>query len=324
MKTNAKSMLFVSTLIGLTILSCKKENDLNPAPTNGTGGSGNISTFFNENATPKQTFTINADQYQTITGTKGTILQFQPGSFKTPSGQLVNGSVSIELREMYSKVDMILNKATTMSNNKLLVSGGELFLQAFQNGIPLSLTSSNVVYAKMPTSANSPPMSEFYSNESFVFEGDLDWSFNDSTSTDSIIVSGDSIDFGGYNYYYEFNLDAMNWINCDYFYNSQGPFTDIDVSLNTQFNMTNCVVYVSFDGMNSVTSLTDYNDDHTYNYGYESFPQGLNVHIVAISNINGQLYSSFTPATLTANFSTNVTLTATTLAQITANVNSLP
>lgn len=65
-------------------------------------------------------------------------------------------------------------------------------------------------------------------------------------------------------------------------------------------------------------------DDHTYNYGYGSFPQGLNVHIVAISNINGQLYSSFTPATLTANFSTNVTLTTTTLAQINANVNSLP
>ena len=222
---------------------------------------------------------------------------------------------------------MIFSKAPTMSNKQLLVSGGEIFLQAFQNGSPLSLSSSNSVGAMVPA-INPGPMREFYSDLPFSLESqgmplELNWELSDSSYNDSIIVIDDSINNFEYPYYC-FNLDGMNWINCDYFYDYTGALTDIDVNVGPQFNGSNCAVFVSFDGINSIVSLGDYDANNIFDYGWDSFPQGLGVHIIAIASINGQYYSSITPATLGANFSTNVTLTSTTLAQITADINALP
>ncbi|MFY9310518.1 MAG: hypothetical protein WAQ28_15845 [Bacteroidia bacterium] len=320
MKTTAKSLLIVSALATMTLFSCKKENNITPeAPTPSTPAS--LSALFSEKAAPKQTFTINAGQFQSITGAKGTKLNIQPGSFKNQSGQVVSGNVTLEMREMFSKSDMIFSGATTTSNGQLLVSGGELYIQAFQNGSPLSLTSSTTVEAQVRTNNNAGPMQEFYSNTSFETPEGLDWWLADSTNTDTIYTDYDSSDFVEYYYFY---LDQMNWINCDYFWDSNGPFTDIEVNTGTQFDGTNCTVYISFDGINSVLSLGDYDLNHLFNYGYPSIPQGMNVHIIAIGTLNGQYYSAIVPATLGNNFSTNVTLTATTLAQITADVNALP
>jgi hypothetical protein len=326
MKNSVKSMLVVAAAVTVTIFGCKKEETIAPTPNPASSGNSlSIASFLNKKEAPKQTFTINANQYQRVKGSKGTIIDFSPNSFKTQSGQPVSGSVTIELREMYSKSDMIFSKAPTMSNHSLLVSGGELYLQAFQNGSKLELAGSDKVNAKFPVQNNIAPMAEFY-NPSGSFEDrdePIDWYSGDydSTGTDSVVVMADSIEFQEY---YTFNLDGMNWINCDYFYNSPGPFTDITVNVGTQFNASNCVVYVSFDGMSSLASLYTLGMNNTFSYGYPSIPEGLGVHIVAIANINGQYYSAIVPATLSANFSTNVTLTPTTEAQITTAVGQLP
>ncbi len=325
MKTSVKLMIVAATITTVTILSCKKER-MSPTPTQGT--TQNLSALFEQKAAPKQTFTIDANQYQTITGAKGTILNIQPGSFKNLSGQVATGNVTIELREIYSKADMIFSKAPTVSNEKLLVSGGELFIQAFQNGSSLYLASSNSISAMVPA-INPGPMKEFYVNWS-SWQGEewqsLNWQSPEAFN-DSIILIDDTTNFDSTNYvyptYYYFNIDGLNWINCDYFYDSPGPFTDIEVVVPPAFSGANCEVFVSFDGLNSVAGLADYDVNHSFE-AYSNFPQGLNVHIVAIANINGQYYSAFVPATLSANFSTNITLTATTMSQIIADVNALP
>lgn len=330
MKTTIKTVLLAASVATMTIVSCKKESQIAPNPTNNNSSVTTLSGLFSQKEAAKQTFTFNASLYNTIKGAKGTKLEFQPGCFKTMSGQPVSGNVTVEMREMFNKSDMIFSKAPTMSNGKILVSGGELFLQAFQNGAQLQLSSPYAVKAKVPTGNNPGPMREFYSNQSYNPDGNLNWWTSDSiyydstyTDTDSMYVYTDSID-GDYTSYYNFNLDNMNWINCDYFYDSPGPFTDVEINVGNQFDATNCVVYISFDGINSVAQLDDYDLNHVFNYGYPSIPQGLNVHIVAIANIGGQFYSAFVPATLGANFSTNITLSATTLSQITADVNALP
>lgn len=320
MKTNVKSMLLVSALATVTILSCKKENSV--IPETPVSEQATLSTLFAEKVAPKQTFTINANQYQKITGAKGTILKIQPGSFKTMSGQTVTGNVTIELREIYSKSDMIFSKAPTMSNNQILISGGELFLEAYQNGAELVLSSTNSIAVMVPTT-NPGPMQEFYSNQDFDADGGLNWELADSSYTDSIDVIEDSVNNFEYPYYY-FNLDGMNWINCDYFWENPGPFTDVDVNVGSEFNGNNCTIYISFDGQNSVVSLFDYDLNNVFDYGYDSFPQGSNVHIIAVGSVNGQYYSSIVPATLGANFSTALTLTQTTLSQLTADINALP
>lgn len=322
MNTSAKSLLIVSALATITFFSCKKENNITTeAPIPATAS---LSQLFSEKAAPKQIFTIDASQYQTITGLKGTKLNFQPGSFKNLSGQVVSGNVTVEMREIYSKADMIFSKAQTVSNGQILVSGGELFLQASQNGSPLSLTSSNAVSAQMPRTVNTGTMQEFYSNSAFETTEGVNWELADSSIIDTFVDSVYTDSIYDYVDYYYFYLDQMNWINCDQFYYDASPFTDIEVNTGTQFTGTTCTVYISFDGMNSVISLSDYDLNNVFNYGYPSIPQGMSVHIIAIGSLNGQYYSVIVPATMGNNFSTNVTLTATTLAQITADVNALP
>lgn len=342
MKNLTKSMLFVATAVTVALFGCKKEENITPAsnPSTNNGNVSNIASFLSRKQSPKQTFSVNANIQQRIVGSKGTILDISPYSFKTLSGQVVTGNVTVELREMYSKSDMIFSKAPTMSSNGLLVSGGELFLQAFQNGAQLQLNGTDKIKSKFPSTGNYKPMAEFYNNNTFdnntsstyagVSENSpFTWYGLDSTYVDSTYT--DSTSWVNYDYdstynspYYSFYLDGMNWINCDYFWDNAGPFTDMSINAGTQFDASNCVIYVSVDGIQSVMELYDFDLNHVFDAGYANIPVGLNVHIVAVANINGQFYSAIVPATTTANFTENITLVATTEAQLTAAINALP
>ncbi len=314
-------LLAIIIVIGLT--QCKKENETAPSPAS-TGSTSNISSFFTQNAVAKQIFTIDAGQYQSITGTKGTKVAFSPNSFKDAAGNTVTGSVRIELREIYSKADMIKSKAPTISGGQLLISGGEIFMQAFQGSQELSLASSNSVYVMMPTdntnNGTSPYMQEFYSDSEFLGDS-LDWDSSIDSSTVNVVV--DSSGMGGGTYYY-FPINSLNWINCDYFYASPGPFTSVFVNTSGSFNSTNTTVFLSFNGINAAAYLSQTTTNNQLFSAWYNLPIGMNVTIVAISEISGQYYSSFTPATLTSGFNPTITLNATTLAQINTDLSNLP
>ncbi len=314
----------IAMIIAVGLTQCKKEEETAPKPSGSGSTTSNINNFFVNNAVAKQIFTIDASQYQTVTGTKGTRVIFYPNSFKDALGNTVSGNVRIELREIYSKADMIKSKAPTISGGNLLISGGEIFMEAFQGTQKLSLTGPNTAFVFMPTdntnNGTSPYMLEFYSDQEFLTDS-LDWDNSIDSSTVNVVVDSSGT-FGGSTYYY-FPINSLNWINCDYFYSSPGPFTTATVNLSGQFTSSNTTVFLSFNGMNSAASLYQGTSNQIFSAWY-SLPIGLNVTIVAISEIGGQYYSSFTPATLTSGFNVNITLNATTLAQINTDLSNLP
>ena len=55
---------------------------------------------------------------------------------------------------------------------------------------------------------------------------------------------------------YNFEIDSIGWINCDYFYNSTDPLTQVEVVLPDTFNGNNSAVFIYYSDINSVASLS--------------------------------------------------------------------
>ncbi len=311
------SLLFVLVLV--MVVSCKR-NEPNPIDTifPGNPTTTNFSSeFFVANSVPVQSFNINSSSWQVITGSQGTRVTFSPGSFVTQTNQPVSGTVSIELKEIYSKKDMILSGISTVSNGMPLISGGEIKLVAKQNNLELKLAGNNLVYVEMPAGLNpSFQMNEFYAD---VVSGTNDW--NSADTTTAIQVVPDSMSGGNF---YLFTIDSMNWINCDYFSGNTGPSTDVRATVGNAYADSNCMVFVSFNGQNSAAHCFSYLN-HTYSPGsYYTLPIGMAISFIAIAEINGQYYSDIHSSTVVLNHNETMNLQPTTLAQINAALALLP
>jgi hypothetical protein len=231
------------------------------------------------------------------------------------SNVTVTGNITIELKEIFSKKDMILTGILPMSKYKPLVSGGEIYINATQNGQTLRLLPNKIIYATVPAGVNpSYQMQEFYSESNSLFDT-TGWTTNNNNISVVQDSSGGSTFF---NYY--FQIDSMQWINCDYFWYNTSPKTAVGVSLPSQFNSTNCLVFMSVDGQNSLGRLFDFGGG----FLTAEWPIGTVVTFIAIAEINGQYYSSFQGGTLVDNHVETISMNATTLTAIRTQLAGLP
>ncbi|MFB0923775.1 MAG: hypothetical protein QMB65_00600 [Vicingaceae bacterium] len=315
-------LLTICTIL-LTFYSCKKDEDTitpvieetTPITNTPTSSTSNLSDFFNQNITDNtQSFTVDASTWSSFTGSKGTYAYIPANSFKDNSGNIVSGNISIELIEIQTKADMIWMNKTTTSNGQLLVSGGELSIKAFQNGEQLTLSQNGYVSIQMPTN-NPTNMSLFSGTEDAI--GNVNW---DSTGTTVPVDTS-----GGFNFTIQsgtFSNDSLGWINCDYFYN-QSNLTTLSVIPPTNHDGTNTSIYLFFNNIYSVAPAAWNSNSSNFQSYLNSLPIGEQITIVAVSDINGQMYSSFTPITLTANHSETITLSSTTALAFQADLDNL-
>ena len=191
------------------------------------------------------------------------------------SGNEVSGFVNIELVEIYDKADMILmNKQTVGKQNGVIspiISGGEFNVTATQNGMELSLKPYSQFSAEVQApNGTDPNMSVFYqeseSADSLVWE-----------EADSVFLTNDTS-----NTFYYVLFDSIGWINCDYFNGSAGPLTEVSVTVPSGATDSTCSVFISFDGLNSVTGVYSYNSGvFSTGTGY-SIPVGQPVHFIVM------------------------------------------
>ena len=128
-----KTKLFLSLTIFIAglVFSCGKKNDTIPALFKEPYGS--MSDFFKKNEAPTQVFTLNAATGAVIIGAQGTKIIFPAYAFKHSNGSIVTGAVSILLREVYKKSDMLLTKLSTTSNGAPLISGTVVEVRIYQS-----------------------------------------------------------------------------------------------------------------------------------------------------------------------------------------------
>lgn len=321
MKLNINIGLIAFALIAMT--SCKKDNPphadvVQPGTTGqGTASGADLKAFYNSNlANVEQSFTIDAASPVLITGNQGTTIQFNPNSFETMSGQNVTGNIQIKLVEIFTKDKMIMMNKPTMANDFTgglapLISGGEARITATQNGQTIRL-KPGMNYALTVPAPNGvdPNMGLFYGEN----------------STDTLIWNAaDTATFYGQgNTYFTFP-DSLNWINCDYFYSNPNVKTTVQVQIPAGLNGSNCALYISFDGLNSLAQLYNFSGGVFTSSPNYQLPIGLPVHFIAVAIINGNPHASIVSSTIVNNhLEIMPSLTLMTSAQLSAALANLP
>jgi len=89
-----------------------------------------------------------------VTGEQGTRISIDNALVNT-AGERVRGDIEIVLIEVYSKADMILNRKQTLANYngqiEILESGGEVFVEVYQDGEKLSADGKGDMRIFLPT-----------------------------------------------------------------------------------------------------------------------------------------------------------------------------
>lgn len=128
--------------------------------------------IFKTNNLITQTFTIDNNLNNLITGENGTILRINKDIFVDEKGNKIKGEIEIELIEALKPIDMVLGNLTTTFNGKPLETGGMLFINATSKGKKVFISSNNSIQVKMPTESKLAEMSLF---EGVVDSSKIEW-----------------------------------------------------------------------------------------------------------------------------------------------------
>jgi hypothetical protein len=304
MKYNSLKVLSIALLISsLFFFSCDEKTDT-PLPYN------NLGDFFAGKAPQTQTFTVDPATTQTITGNQGTQVTFSANSFVDAQGVAVTGSVTVELKEIFSKGDMIWSDRMTTSNNQLLESGGELYLKATSGGQEVFMNQNYLMNVPIKSATSNPFAMQLFEGQTVA--DTFSW-----TPVDSTWVGVDTIN-NNYNVYF----DSLKWINCDYFYNS-GTLSTVNAEPTGHgVTLTDVRAFMVFTNINSVAPMNASGNLFTSGSSY-SAPVGEAVTIVIIGMDGTQFFLGTVSTTVTNANTISVPMSAVSETQLQAAIDAL-
>ncbi|WP_036597720.1 hypothetical protein [Olleya marilimosa] len=321
--------IFGTLLMTLTLLtSCETkddgDNDFNNAVDIATAQEfKNIKDIALDNLT--QNFSFNADDGNiTLTSANGVQININ-GNCLTLNGNPVTGQVQLEYVELFEKGNMLTSNKPTMGtlpngDKTLLISGGEFFIEATQNGSALDTTCGLQLIIPASLTGGADPLMSLWEGE-IDAEDNLTWDeVEDATGQGGVFVEGSE--------YYGL-LQGFGWSNVDRFYSDPRPKTLIQVQAPIGYNFTNSAVYLSYNGEDSGLAALDTYDGtlNLFSEHYGQIPIGLECHVIFVTEDNGIWRYAIKPVTIVANDIITFTMDDTTTgteATLTALINGLP
>ncbi|MEO8773593.1 MAG: hypothetical protein ABI263_00490 [Gelidibacter sp.] len=316
-------VLVTLTLLTLTLTGCSKnDNDytetITPPSAQQFAG---VRAQSLENIT--QHFEFNADDGNiTLTTTNGVKISITANCL-TKNGVDISGTVDLEYVEIFEKGNMITTNKPTMGimqngDKALLITGGEFFFEATQNGVPLEINCPILII--VPTSLTGGEDPEMIMWNGIIDEdGDLAW--DEEEQRDG--KAGVFVEEGNY---YAF-VQNFGWTNIDRFYSDPRPKTTIKVQPPTGYNYNNSAVYLSYDGESSALAQLDTFNDGLFSEHYGQIPLGLKAHLLFVTEDNGLWRYKIKAITIAENQMTSFTIEETTTAteaELISIINSLP
>lgn len=256
-----------------------------------------------------QEFAINAASGGMITGDQGTTVMFYPNAFLNQNGTPVTGEVKIDLVEIFKKSDMLLSRRPTNGKKpdgsiSTLISGGEFFVNATQNGNQLKLANGFYLTAPVENTGEAD-------HEMFLFDGvetcegddcKLEWKQQEQGGVEVVKRDAQGGASGTSTVYMAFQ-SKFGWTNIDKWYSDPRPKTTIFVDVPEGYDNTNCAVYLSYDGEPTALASFDVYNEGTglFTEHYGLIPIGLQVHFIFVSVVDGQWNYAIQSATIAAN-----------------------
>jgi hypothetical protein len=148
--------------------------------------SSELIAFFKSVKKTPQIIEVNTEKDFTVTCKEGTVLTIPTQSFvDVKTGELTRGIINLEVTEFFKLSDMLLANLTTKSEDKILETGGMLYLDANKNGEKLKLKESITI--SFPDKMNKAGMQLFAGEEN---NNRVNWKLRSNKS--DIIFSKDS------------------------------------------------------------------------------------------------------------------------------------
>lgn len=263
----------------------------------------------------RDSFELNNTTVSVITGS-GLQCGFMPGSLVSASSTPVSGKIFIETHLLKKKGDLIRMGVPTTSNERLLVSGGAMFVRLTKNGSELHFSPFGRYYLSYSHPAPLPQMKLFDGFE--TAPGVFNW----LPTQDSLAqVSSQGLT-------YQVSTNRLNWINCDQFYDTTGQARTI-LTLNLPANYTNgnSIAFTVFDDLQSVVGM--YGNASTRKFSSGRLPANRPVTVVVISKQGNDYFLGHVSVTTTGvpgtinNQQVTVTPVISTLVNINAYLDSL-
>lgn len=280
-----------------------------------------------------QYFTFPSHSLISIKGKKGTLIRINPANLETENGASIGTTIEVEIKELFNRKQLLKANVQTVSDGRLLVSGGSVYIRLTSNQQPLRLKAGKTYTLQLPI-ISSEPMSLFYGERDSL--NTMNWKSSDidfakpavaaapPIQYEAVIVSGqgrytDTSSVALKNYgtqEYESirtdmeNLDKLKqpvyrpvfpsklgWINCDRVLLTNIPKTSISCSLtNTMDSISAARVYMVYSDLNALVGNNDkFLTDGNAKLSFADVPVGSKVRFIAVGYKQGQLLVACSP-----------------------------
>ncbi|MBK6263650.1 hypothetical protein JKA74_01280 [Marivirga sp. S37H4] len=239
----------------------------------------------------RQSASFNAGEGISFTSENGVVLNINADCL-TLDDDNVTGEVELEFIELFDRGTMLSTNKPTMGitpegGRSLLISGGEFYINATQNGQSLELSCGNMQLI-VPADLSGGADQEMTLWSGIIDDdGNLAWEEDkfednpDGVGGDRLFVEGDQ--------YFAFVGD-FGWTNVDRFHSDPRPKTTVQVEVPEGYDAENSAVYLSYDGEGNALAQLDTYDLNTgiFSEHYGMIPIGLEMHIIFITEEDGQ------------------------------------
>jgi hypothetical protein len=329
MKTNFRNIA-LAILGSLAVVSCSTDaSDGNHIPS--APEFNNLKQTALENITQNFTLTAGAGA-ETFTTAKGVELTINGNCLTLNGNPIASGQVDIEYIEVFDRGTMLVTDKTTMGrlpngDMALIISGGEFYINATQNGQQLDISCP--MQLKIPADLTGGLETGMTLWDGTTDEdGNLDWREQDA-GTGGPQGGGVFGEGQGANAAYYAFLNDFGWTNVDRFYSDPRPKTTILAEAPTGYNFENSAIYLHYDGQGSALAKLDTFNGTTNQFSehYGQIPIGLEAHVIFVTEDGGNYRYAIKAVTVAAGdvyvFTTGETIVGTE-AQVIAAINGLP
>jgi hypothetical protein len=322
--------------IALLLISCTKKEGIKTEKSNEISSEETILSdlendkhtllsLLNKFEDKSQFFTISNSKNKDVKGKKGTIIHIIPNNLELENGGVITGNLKVELKELTNQKDLFKNNTQTVSNGKLLISGGSYYIDITSNGTKVNLKKGKTLEVEFPKITNRN-MELFYGKRDSLNQ--MNWEttntkFSNQIPKEKTVVDaqpdkedGISNDFddllayteGGEEnipikdiktvsktqskIYESINLSKLGWINCDAFYSK--PTENISFAFDQKDTLSFIKTFIIFENMNSVMSIVTHNDKNSskLNNTMMNLPIGEKIKIISFSYQDEKYYSN--------------------------------
>jgi len=281
-----------------------------------------LNDILKESEEPSQKFYTSSEKPITVNGKNGIVIRINPSDLTTVTGESIKDSIEIELRELVDQSSFFRSNIQTVSNKRLLVSGGAYFINITSKEKQLKIKEGKSLKIEIPRITDNE-MSLFYGQRDSL--GQMNWLKANETLkfrpikkiqialVDSISPNTTELGFVqedttlkmtnqekealekvqkiSKEIYYSVDIKSFGWVNCDRFLNTQ-TITDLYITFNPSDSVKTAVIFLIFKDINSIVEnyFFPYNKKITKEC-FNSIPVGYRARLVALTVKNGITFS---------------------------------